>query len=300
MTSNAARSKHAEARLWIALAVAGGVTGLEFSGGLVSRSLALVSDAGHILTDVLSIGVSILTLRLARKPHSATRTFGYHRAEIFAALLNGSTLIAIALFIIYQSYRRFLHPVQVEGNLVMVIASVGLVSNLGLARLLARSRQTSLNVRGIFLHTVGDVLSSLAVIVSALVILFTGYLLADPIIAVVIGLLIMRSAYSLARESLDILLEAAPRHLKLADVSQAILSVEGVKGVHDLHVWTITSGFYALSGHITLSSSTVKEANMIREKVARKVAESFGIEHVTLQVETEALETIQCDEGVGL
>ena len=300
MTSNAARSKHAEARLWIALAVAAGVTGLEFSGGLVSKSLALVSDAGHIFTDVLSIGISILTLRLARKPHSATRTFGYHRAEIFAALLNGSTLIAIALFIIYQSYRRFLHPVQVEGNLVMIIASVGLVSNLALARLLAQSRQTSLNVRGIFLHTVGDVLSSLAVIVSALVILFTGYLLADPIIAVIIGLLILRSAYSLARESLDILLEATPKHLKLADVSQAILSVEGVKGVHDLHVWTITSGLYALSGHITLLSNTVKEANMIREKVARKLAESFGIEHVTLQVETEALETIQRDEGVGL
>ncbi len=266
----------------------------------MSRSLALVSDAGHIFTDVLSIGISILTLRLARKPHSATRTFGYHRAEIFAALLNGSTLIAIAFFIIYQSYRRFLHPVQVEGNLVMIIASVGLVSNLGLARLLAHSRQTSLNVRGIFLHTIGDILSSLAVIVSALVILFTGYLLADPIIAIIIGLLIMRSAYSLARESLDILLEATPKHLKLADVSQAILGVEGVKGVHDLHVWTITSGLYALSGHITLSSNTVKEANLIREKVARKLAESFGIEHVTLQVETEALETIQRDEGVGL
>ena len=300
MTSNAARSKHAEARLWIALAVAAGVTGLEFSGGLVSRSLALVSDAGHIFTDVLSIGISILTLRLARKPHSATRTFGYHRAEIFAALLNGSTLIAIALFIIYQSYRRFLHPVQVEGNLVMIIASVGLVSNLGLARLLARSRQTSLNVRGIFLHTIGDILSSVAVILSALVILLTGYLLADPIIAVVIGLLIMRSAYSLVRESLDILLEATPKHLKLADVSQAILSVEGVKGVHDLHVWTITSGLYALSGHITLSTNTVKEANMIREKAARKLAESFGIEHVTLQVETESLETIQRNEEPGI
>lgn len=294
------RSKHAEQRLWLALGIAVVVTTVELTGGLLSKSLALVSDSAHVFSDVLAILVSILTLRLARRPHSARRTFGYHRAEIFAALLNGSTLIAIALFILYQSYRRFLQPPEVQGNLVLIFASIGLAANLGTAGLLVRSKESSLNVSGIFLHVVGDVLSSFAVIVSALVIVLTHYLYADPIIAVVIGLLILRNAYWLTRESMDILMEATPKHLKLADISNAILNVEGVRGVHDLHVWTITSGLYALSGHITVSSQMVKEATLIREKVSRKLAESFGIDHVTLQVETEALETIQRDEGIGL
>ncbi len=294
------RSKHAEQRLWLALGIAVVVTTVELSGGLLSKSLALVSDSAHVFTDVLAILISILTLRLARRPHSARRTFGYHRAEIFAALLNGSTLIAIALFILYQSYGRFLQPPIVQGNLVLIFASIGLAANLGTAGLLVRSKETSLNISGIFLHVASDVLTSVAVIISALVIVLTNYLYADPIIAVVIGLLILRNAYSLTRESMDILMEATPKHLKLAVISNAILNVEGVKGVHDLHLWTITSGLYALSGHITLSSQTVKEATLIREKVSKKLAESFGIEHVTLQVETEALETIQQDDGVGL
>jgi cobalt-zinc-cadmium efflux system protein len=273
---------------------------VEFTGGLVSKSLALVSDSGHVFTDVLAILISLLTLRLARRPHSARRTFGYHRAEIFAALLNGSTLIAIALFIIYQSYRRFLQPPQVQGNLVLIFATIGLIANLGTAKLLGHSKETSLNVSGIFLHVVGDVLSSIAVLVSGLIIVLTNYLLVDPIIAVIIGILILRNSYSLTKESIDILLEATPKHLKLSDISDAILSVEGVKGVHDLHVWTITSGLYALSGHITVFSHTVKEASLIREKVAQKLAGTFGIEHVTLQVETEPLETIQHDERLGI
>lgn len=293
------RSKHAERRLWLALTIAVIVTFVEFTGGLVSKSLALVSDSGHVFTDVLAILISLLTLRLARRPHSARRTFGYHRAEIFAALLNGSTLIAIALFIIYQSYRRFLQPPQVQGNLVLIFASIGLIANLGTAKLLGHSKESSLNVSGIFLHVVGDVLSSVAVIVSGLIIVLTNYLPADPIIAVIIGILILRNAYSLTKESMDILMEATPKHLKLAEISNAILGVEGVKGVHDLHVWTITSGLYALSGHITVFSHTVKEASSIRERVAQKLASSFGIEHVTLQVETEHLETIQRDESLG-
>jgi cobalt-zinc-cadmium efflux system protein len=277
-----------------------GITIIELAGGLLSGSLALSSDAGHIFTDVLALTVSILTLRLARRPHSARRTYGYHRAEIFAALINGSTLIAIALFIIYQAYLRIIQPAPVQSTIVVVVAGIALLANLGTARLLLHHRETSLNVGGIFLHTIGDILSSLAVIIGAVIILFTGYLRADPIIATIIGVLILRSAYYLTRESLDILLEATPKHLSLSEVSHTMLAVEGVRGVHDLHIWTITSGLYALSGHLTVSAHTVKDANLIREKVARKLAERFGIEHVTLQLEGEALETIQRDEGLGL
>ena len=259
----------------------------------MGQSLALLSDSGHVLTDVLAISVSILTLRLGRKHHTARRTFGYHRAEIFAALVNGSTLIAVALLIIYEAFLRLQQPTQVQGPLVLGIASLGLMGNLATTGLLARTRKTSLNVSGVFLHSVGDTVSSIAVIVSSLVVVFTGYSGLDPIAAVLIGILIMRSAYGLVRDSTNILLEATPRHLELESIAKAIRSVDGVKGVHDLHVWTITSGLYALSGHVTLDSDSVSRGSVILEKVAAKLKESFGIEHVTLQMEKETLENIQ-------
>ncbi len=288
-------SKEAERRLWLALTVSSLIAAVEFTGGLLGQSLALVSDSGHVLTDVLTIGVGILTLRLARKPHSARRTFGYHRAEIFAALVNGSTLIAIALVILYEGYRRVLQPLPVQGPLVLAVATFGLFGNLVIARVLVRSRKTSLNVGGVFLHVVGDTLSSIGVIVGSLIVIYTSNFLVDPLVAILIGILILRSAYGLVRESTDILLEATPKHLELEAVARAIQSVEGVGGVHDLHVWTITSGLYALSGHITVASDTIQEGAAIREKVAQKLRESFGIEHVTLQLEREALENIQRD-----
>ena len=286
-------SRNAERRLWIALLISSGIVMIEFTGGFLGHSLALLSDSGHVLTDVLGIGVSILTLRLGRKQHTAKRTFGYHRAEIFAALVNGSTLIAVALLIIYEAFLRFQQPASVQGPLVLSLASLGLVGNLATTGLLARSRKTSLNVRGVFLHAVGDTVSSIAVIVSSLVVVFAGYSGLDPIAAVLIGILIMRSAYSLVRDSTNILLEATPRDLQLEDIAKTIRSVEGVKGVHDLHVWTITSGMYALSGHVTLDSDKISRGSLIIENVAAKLKESFGIEHITLQMEQETLERIE-------
>ena len=286
-------SKEAERRLWIALAVSSLVAVIEFAGGLLGQSLALLSDSGHVLTDVLAVGVGILTLRLGRLPHTSRRTFGYHRAEIFAALVNGSTLIGVALLIIYQAYTRLLQPPPVQGPLVLTVASIGLLGNLTITRFLARTRKTSLNVRGVFLHAVGDTLSSIAVILSSLVVIFTGYLAIDPLVAVLIGLLIMRSAYGLLRDSTDILLEATPKQLQLETIAKTILSIDGVKGVHDLHVWTITSGLYALSGHLTVDSDTIRDGSLVVEKVAARLKDSFGIEHVTLQMEKETLEKLQ-------
>ena len=290
---SAESSRKAEKRLWIALSIASGLTALEFFGGLASQSLALVSDSGHVLTDAFAIGLSVLTIRLGRKPHTSRRTFGYHRAEIFAAFVNGSTLIIIALLILYEGYRRVLQPPQVQGTLVLAVAFVGLVGNLGMARLLVGSRKTSLNVRSAFLHVLGDTLSSVGVIIGGIVVTFTSYTIIDPLVAILIGILILRNAFSLVRESTDILMEATPRHLELEAIAKAITSIEGVVGVHDLHVWTITSGLYALSGHVTVKSDTINEGSRIIEEASRKLGESFGIEHVTLQLEEEALEKLK-------
>ena len=292
-----ASSRNAEKRLWIALVVSSAIVIVEFTGGFFGQSLALISDSGHVLTDVLAVGVGILTLRLGRKRHTARRTFGYHRAEIFAALINGSILIAVAFLIIYEAYLRLQQPSTVQGPLVLAIASIGLLGNLSIAGLLSRLGGANLNVRGVFLHTVGDALSSVAVIVSSLIVILTGYQGIDSLAAAIIGLLIMLSAYRLVRDSTNILLEATPRQMDLETIAKTISSVNGVRGVHDLHVWTITSGLYALSGHITVDTDRISESSTIVEKIEAKLKESFGIEHVTLQVEKETLESIQEHES---
>jgi cobalt-zinc-cadmium efflux system protein len=291
-----ASSRNAEKRLWVALIISTVIVIVEFTGGFLGQSLALISDSGHVLTDVLAVGVGILTLRLGRKRHTPRRTFGYHRAEIFAALINGSTLIAVALLIIYEAYLRLQQPPTVQGPLVLAIASVGLLGNLSLAGLLSGSGRANLNVRGVFLHTVGDALSSVAVIVSSLIVIFIGYQGIDPLAAAVIGVLVMFSAYRLVRDSTNILLEATPRQMDLETIAKTISSVDGVRGVHDLHVWTITSGLYALSGHVTVDADMISDGSKIVGKIAARLRDSFGIEHVTLQIEKETLENIQGHE----
>ena len=286
-------SRADERRLWIALTISLLIVVVEVTGGFVGQSLALLGDSAHVLTDVLTVGIAILTLRLGRRPHTPKRTFGYHRAEIFAALVNGSTLIAVALVIIYQAYLRFLELSRVQGPFVLTVAVVGLVGNLTTAKLLSPSRKISLNIKGAFLHSVGDILSSLAVIVSSLLIILTGYNEIDPLVAILIGVLIIRGAYTLVRDSTNILLESTPRQFELEKVAETIRSVSGVKGVHDLHVWTITSGLYALSGHLTVTSDSIVEGSRVVDEVATALKMSFGIDHVTLQMEKENLENIE-------
>lgn len=289
-------SRIAERRLWTALTISILIVAVEVLGGFLGQSLALLSDSAHVLTDVLTVGIAILTLRLGRRRHTSRRTFGYHRAEIFAALVNGSTTIAIALVIIYQAFLRMLQPPTVQGPLVLTIASLGLVGNLVITGLLASGRKTSLNVKGTFLHAVGDTLSSLAVIISTIIIILTGFNAADPIVAAIIGVLIIRTAYGLVRDSANILLEATPKELQLERVAEAIQNVPGVVGVHDLHVWTITSGLYALSGHVMVETESLAEGSSIIDNVSAKLKESFGIEHATLQIEKESLERIQSED----
>jgi cobalt-zinc-cadmium efflux system protein len=226
-------------------------------------------------------------------PHTRKRTYGYHRAEIFAALINGGILVAVAGFIIYEAYNRFQQPSEVHGTLVIGVASIALLANLSMMRLFSHTWKTSLNIKGVFLHAVGDVLSSTGVIASGAIIYATGYVTVDPVIAALIGILILKNAIGLVRDSTDILMEAIPKHLDLAEITGMIQQVPGVRGVHDLHVWTITSGLYAVSGHVTVSSRSMEEGSKIIREISDRLRTSYGIDHVTIQLEQESLEKIQ-------
>ena len=292
------QTREAERRLWLTISVAVGIAVMELVGGLIAHSLSLISDSGHVFTDILAIGLSIFSIRLARRPHSARWSYGYHRAEIFAALANGSALIGVALLILYSAYLRFLQPVQIQGPLVLLLASIGLVGNLVMALVLFHGKdRMSLNVRGALLHVMGDALSSVGVIIGGLVVIFSGYLLADSIVAAFIGILIIGSAYSLVRDSVNILGEATPRHLELEKIARTVELVKGVRGIHDLHVWTISSGLYALSGHLIVDTDNLEEGAAIIREVSRKLRETFGIEHVTLQLERQVLQDIERPTG---
>ena len=292
------QTREAERRLWLTISVAVGIAVMELVGGLIAHSLSLISDSGHVFTDILAIGLSIFSIRLARRPHSARWSYGYHRAEIFAALANGSALIGVALLILYTAYLRFLQPVQIQGPLVLLLASIGLVGNLVMALVLFHGKdRMSLNVRGALLHVMGDALSSVGVIIGGLVVIFSGYLLADSIVAAFIGILIIGSAYSLVRDSVNILGEATPKHLELEKIARTVEQVKGVRGIHDLHVWTISSGLYALSGHLIVDTDHLEEGAAIIREVSRKLRETFGIEHVTLQLERQVLQDIERPTG---
>lgn len=290
---NATASKKTEARLWLGLGLASAIALVEFFGGLSSHSLALVSDSGHVLTDVFTFGLSIGTIRLARMPHSSKWTYGYHRAEIFAALVNGAVLTGVAFLVIYEAYLRFLQPSSIQASLVILIASIALLANLTMMRLFSQIWKSSLNIKGVFLHAVSDVLSSTGVILSGTIIITTGYTKADPVIAVLIGVLILRNAFTLVRDSADVLMEAIPKHLDLDTITRTILAVPGVRGVHDLHVWTITSGLYAVSGHLIVDPQSIELGSRIIALVSERLRGSFGIDHVTLQLEQQTLEKIQ-------
>ncbi len=259
---------------------------VEVVGGVVARSLALLADAGHMFTDVAALALSLIAMRLALRPPSPRRTYGYVRLEILAALVNGATLLVIAGLIIREAYHRFLDPPAVNAPVMLAVATAGLVVNIIGAGLLHAHAGHSLNIRGAYLHVLGDLLGSVGAIVAGLVILFTGWMPADPIISVTIALLILLSAWRLVREATDVLLEAAPAHIDMDRLLEELQGVEGLHDIHDLHVWTLTSGFVALSGHGVIDDPASQTAilDQIRECLAR-----LGIEHVTFQLEPRRL-----------
>ena len=259
----------------------------EVVGGLVTNSLALLADAGHMLSDAGALALSLFALWIAERPATPRRTFGYYRTEILAALLNGATLIAIAIYIFIEAYERFREPPEVLGGLVMVIATGGLLVNLVGLWILKAGRNESLNVRGAWLHVLTDALGSVGAIIGGAMIYLFGWGWADPLVSVIIALLVLYSSWDLLKQSVAVLMEGAPGNLDVDQVRDAIRAVPSVRGVHDLHVWSITSGMVALSAHVTVKGDGPASVTLgaIRDELQRR----FGIDHVTIQAEPEGM-----------
>ncbi|MCX5054342.1 MULTISPECIES: cation diffusion facilitator family transporter [unclassified Streptomyces] len=274
-------------RLRVALSITLGVMVVEIVGGLLADSLALIADAAHMATDALGLGMALFAIHFANRPPTGNRTFGYARAEILAALANCLLLLGVGGYVLYEAIQRFVTPADTEGGLTIVFGLIGLVANMISLTLLVRGQSESLNVRGAFLEVAADALGSLAVIISALVILATGWQTADPIASLVIGLMIVPRTFKLLRETLDVLLEAAPRGVDMADVRTHILALDGVEDVHDLHAWTITSGMPVLSAHVVVHSdvlSAIGHEKMLHE-LQGCLGDHFDVAHCTFQLE---------------
>ncbi|HYZ90278.1 MAG TPA: cation diffusion facilitator family transporter, partial [Myxococcales bacterium] len=275
-------------RLSLALVLALVAMLAEGIGGWVSHSLALLSDAGHMLADAAAITLSLFAVRVGSRPADARRTYGYYRLEILAALLNGAVLIAIALAIALEAWQRLLHPHAVHVRIVVLLALFGIILNAA-GMWLTHTRDSSMNLRSTFLHLAGDLLNSVGVLASALIIAWTGRTEADPIISFLIAGTIVWSAVRLCREAVDVLLEGVPAHLDFSEVNRALGGVPGVAAVHDLHVWTITSGLVALSCHIvvTCEGPDCRSHDEILTDARQVLRDRFRIEHTTIQFESE-------------
>jgi cobalt-zinc-cadmium efflux system protein len=271
----------------VALSITGLMTIVELAGGLISNSLALIGDAGHMFTDTLALGLSLFALNLARRPANQTKTYGYYRAEILAALVNGTILIAVSGYIFYEAYRRFVEPPEVRGGLMLIVAVIGLVANVVGISILRSASRGNLNVKGAFLHMWSDTVSSVGVIAAGIIILLTGRTIADPIISIIIGLLILRGAGGLVWESINILLEAVPKHLDVSRINDAVRKIKGVRDIHDVHLWAITSGMYAMSCHLLIEDQMVSNCTQIVDEVNKTLSQEFGISHSTVQLECE-------------
>lgn len=286
--------------LRIAIALTAGFTVAEVVGGILSGSLALLADAAHMLSDSASLAIALGAIWLAEKPATLHRSFGYQRAEVLAALGNGVTLVVISLWIFYEAYQRLQDPPEVIGGAVLVVAVLGLGVNLVAAWILSRDGRESLNVAAALRHVMADIAGSAGVIVAAILILTTGWRQADPIIGALIGVLVLASAWPILRDSTRVLLEQAPAGVDVNQVGRALKDAEGVVDVHDLHVWTITSGFPALAVHVLVTQE--RDCHECRRELERMLGERFGIDHTTIQVdhaEPKLLQIEGLDAGGG-
>lgn len=278
------RARESRQRLTIVLVLTAVYMFAEAFGGWWTGSLALMADAGHMLADVAALSLALMAVWFSTRPATPGKTFGYYRLEILAALINGVGLVLIALFIFYEAYQRWFTSPKVRSIPMMFVATGGLLVNLTCARLLHRDRKEDLNVRGAWLHIMGDALGSGAAIVAGAVITVSGWNAADALFSVLIGLLIVWSSWHLIREATNVLLEGTPAHINLAAVEDAILATEGVTNVHDLHIWTITSGHEALSAHV-IHAYSISQPNLLKE-LRTKLHDGFGVDHLTIQMET--------------
>lgn len=284
--------------LWIALFITTGVMLLEFIGGFITNSLALLSDSGHMLSDSASLILSLTAMIFAAKPPSPNKTYGYYRFEILAAFINGLTLFIVAGFILWEAYERFLHPPEVASGTMLIIAGVGLSANLLSAWMLMRKGDVkeNVNLRSAYLHILGDALGSVGAIIAGLLMLIFSWYIADPIISVVVSLLILKSAWGVLKHSTHILMEGTPVMVNQNEVRQTLASIPGVINVHDLHIWTITSGLDSLSCHLLIEDDG--DSQQILQKAIHKIEQDFKIQHTTIQIEKSNLQHPECELGL--
>ena len=273
--------------LTLSLAVTAAIAVVEAASGVLSNSISLVGDAVHMFTDVTAIALSLFALAMATKRHSGAMTFGYHRAEVLAALVNGIALATISMWVLYEAVQRVMLPRAIDTPLMLAAAGIGLAGNLVVMFLLKHHAGKSINVQSAFVHVVYDTVSSVAVIITGFIAFYTGITIVDPLVAFLIAGLVARSAYTIVRSSTHILLEGAPRELDMQQVIATLKQLDGVVGVHDLHIWTISIGMDALSGHVVVRDQMLSQSSKLLDDIKRVLAERYGITHTTIQLEHE-------------
>ena len=285
-STGTAAAKHANRLRW-ALALTGTYMIAEVVGALVTGSLALLADAAHMLTDVGGLALALLAIRFATREATPQLTYGYLRTEVLSALTNAVVLLLLTVYILYEAYQRFLAPPEILSGPMLIVAAIGLVVNLISMRLLAGGSSESLNVKGAYLEVLGDMLGSVGVIVAALIIMWTGWRLADPIMGAGIGLFIVPRTWTLLKQVTHILMEGTPPNIDLALLERKLMDIPGVTAVQDMHVWTVTSGFDAMSCHLVVAD--ISKARDALQNARRVMKDNFGIDHVTIQVEDDVL-----------
>jgi cobalt-zinc-cadmium efflux system protein len=274
-------------RLTLSLVITLAFVFIEIAAGIFSNSLALLTDAAHNFTDVLALALSWWALRLTSQPANHEKTYGYHRAGILAALANSTTLVVIALGIFYEAYHRFINPPEVRADVLIGVGVVAVIVNVVTALLVRRGAEHDLNIRAAFLHLMGDVLSTVGAVIAGVIIRFTDWNWLDPLVSVLIGILILWSAWTIVREAIDILMESTPADINMDAMVQDITSVEGVRGVHDLHVWSITHNMRTLSAHLVTDDIPISEGTSIQARVNELLYQDYEVNHATLQLECE-------------
>ncbi|MBR0965641.1 cation transporter [Bradyrhizobium diazoefficiens] len=291
-TAGTAAAQHAGRLAW-ALGLTATYMVAEVIGGLVTGSLALLADAAHMMTDVGGLALALLAIRFAEREATPQRTYGYLRMEVLSALTNTVVLLLLTVYILYEAYQRFQSPPEIRSGPMLAVAAIGLVVNLISMRLLAGGSSESLNVKGAYFEVLSDMLGSIGVIVASLLVMWKGWVLADPIIGAGIGLFIVPRTWTLLKQVTHILMEGTPPNVDLGILERKLMEIAGVTAVHDLHVWTVTSGFDAMSGHLVVADMS-RGSEVLRE-ARRVMKDNFGIDHVTVQIEDEA---IRAEEAV--
>lgn len=278
-------AKQTTSRLFWSLFLTLAFVVIEAGAGIFANSLALLTDAAHNLTDVIALGLTWFAVRVTAQPANAQKTYGYHRAGILVALLNSTTLVLISLGIFYEAYRRFLNPPQVQSGILIGVGLIAVVINLVTALLVHRGSEHDLNLRSTFVHLMGDVLSTVGAVIAGIIIYFTGANWLDPLISVLIGILILYNAWGILRDAVDILLESTPRDVNIKNMVNDIIQVEGVLGIHDIHVWSLTQSLRTMSAHILTDDRRISAGTSIQREINEILQHRYNIAHATLQLE---------------